>query len=65
MKTLFTAEKKGDILTSGQMDLRNGARIRCPRFRGFIRFAQNITKELKVEKNNSRWVLTRKKKLQY
>lgn len=54
MKTLFTAEKKGDILTSGQMDLRNGARIRCPRFRGFIRFAQNITKELKVEKNNSR-----------
>lgn len=34
MKTLFTAGKKGDIITSGQMDLRNGARIRCPRFRG-------------------------------
>ena len=49
MKTLFTAEKKEDIPTSGQMDLRNGARIMCPRFRGGAFYKIHSEHSKKVE----------------
>ena len=49
MKTLFTAEKKEDIPTSGQMDLRNGARIMCPRFRGGAFYKIHSKHNRKVE----------------
>lgn len=49
MKTLFTAGKKEEILTSGQMDLRNGARIRCLRFRGGAFYKIHSKHNKKVE----------------
>lgn len=49
MNTLFTAEKKEDIPTSGQMDLRNGARIRCPSFRGGAFYKIHSKHNRKVE----------------